>query len=85
MEPDSQPPWMQHIKARNLQGALHLLLDVLEPLGPLSAQMLWVLQPAAGILGGRRIVGDIATALEEPGGIERLRQQLAAPDHEDPT
>lgn len=68
--------WIQAVKSRGLTDALGLMLDVLEPLGALSAQVLWVVQPAAGVLAWRQAVGDIAQALEEPGGVERLRQQL---------
>lgn len=71
--------WINHMKARGLDGALGLALDALEPLGPLGAQMLWVLQPALGVLGGpqaRAAVDDLAQALEAPGGVDRLRARL---------
>jgi hypothetical protein len=68
--------WIEQVKILNLDGAFYLILDILEPLGPLGAQALYVLQPAAGIVGLREMIGDIAQALEEPEGIERLRQQL---------
>jgi len=70
------PEWVQQIRARNLGGALSLALDVLEPLGPLGAQVLWAAQPILGLLISHDAVGGLAQALEEPGGIEQLRQQL---------
>ena len=68
--------WIQQAKARGLGGFLTTLLDVLEPLGPLGAQMLWVAQPLSGVLGASQVVGHLAEALEESGGVDRLRQRL---------
>lgn len=82
---DSDQPsghdWTRQAHARGLSGALCLALDVLEPLGPLAAQLLWMAQPAAALFGWRQAVGGLAHALEEPGGVERLRQRLLS--HED--
>ncbi len=74
--PPQEHTWIKQARERGLDGALGVALDVLEPLGPLGAQVLWVLQPALGLLGARKAVGDIADALEEPGGIDRLRWLL---------
>ncbi len=71
--------WIQQVKARGLVGALRVTLDALEPLGPLGAQLMWVAQPLSGLFGAGETFGKLAEALEEPGGIERLRQLL---DHE---
>ena len=68
--------WIEAARKRGWGDALSLALDALEPLGPFGAQMLWVLQPAAGLFGGRAALGALADALEQPGGIDRLRQQL---------
>jgi hypothetical protein len=72
--------WIAEVKARGLGGALDVLLDVLEPLGPLGAQLLWVAQPVSGLAGASEAIGKIAQALEEPGGVEQIRQQL----HDEP-
>lgn len=61
---------------RGLANPLRVLLDVLEPLGPLGAQMLYIVQPASRVIGMSDGVRQLAEALEEPGGIERLRQLL---------
>lgn len=68
--------WLVAAKARGLEDALSLALDVLEPFGPLSAQCLWVLQPALGMVIARDALRDIANALETPGGVAALRQML---------
>ena len=76
MEPDSQYEWVRGVKARGLQDVFGVALDTLEPLGPLGAQVLWVLQPVLGLLGWRHAVREIAEALEKPGGVARIRAQL---------
>lgn len=75
-----EPQWIEQVRSRGWQNALIVALDVVEPLGPLAAQLLWVAQPAAGLFGAQRAVHDIAQALEEPGGLEDLRQQLWGDD-----
>lgn len=74
MDEDSR--WIEQARARGLDGALRVALDVLAPFGPLGAQVVWAAQPALGLLGLGRAAAHLADALEEPGGIERLRQQL---------
>lgn len=70
--------WMMQLKARGLAHPLRVLLDVLEPLGPMGAQLLYVAQPASRLLGTGAADGvrQLAETLEQPGGIERLRQLL---------
>jgi hypothetical protein len=68
--------WIEAVKARGLGAALHLALDVLEPLGPLGAQLLYVARPLSDLFGAGSAFMAIATALEEPGGVDRLRQML---------
>jgi len=75
-ESPSPPAWIQQAQARGLGHALGLALDVLAPLGPLGAQVIWVAQPALGLLVGRAALADLARALEQPGGVERLRAYL---------
>ena len=86
MNNDSQHRWIIEAKARGLGSALRVAFDALEPLGPLGAQVLWILQPTAGIFGGksaRHAVADVARALETPDGLESLREQLARDDDEE--
>lgn len=71
--------WINALRERNLDGAVLVALDALEPLGPLGAQLLWVTQPLFGVFGGgvgRATVTAIAEALEQPGGVEALRRLL---------
>jgi hypothetical protein len=71
--------WIERIQARGLEQVFCTALDVLEPFGPLGAQLIWIAQPAAHLIG-RDLWGEaltaLAEALEEPGGVERLRQRL---------
>jgi hypothetical protein len=73
---DEQTDWIDQIKARGFGDLMGVTLDALEPLGPLGAQLLWVFQPLSGVLGWHKAVDQIARALEEPGGIDTLRQRL---------
>ncbi len=75
--------WIDQARARGLGDALGLAFDVLEPLGPLAAQLLWVAQPAAALFGWRQAVDGLAHALEEPGGLDRLRQRLQSHSDDD--
>lgn len=68
--------WITVAKQRGLGGAVHVLLDVLEPVAPLAAGMLWVMQPIGGLFGARSAIGDLAAILDTSGGVENLRQQL---------
>lgn len=82
-EPRTDSDWLAEIRARDLDAALGLLLDVLAPLGPLAAQLLYVAQPFAGMVGGslwRDAAAGIAEALEAPGGTDALRARLDAHD-----
>jgi hypothetical protein len=72
--------WITQVKTRGMTNAVNIALDVLEPFGPLAAQMLFVLQPTFGIFGLKSAVEDIAQALDQPGGIETLRQRLKDED-----
>jgi hypothetical protein len=57
--------WIDQARRRGLGGALSLLLDALEPLGPLGAQVLWVFQPVGGLLAGAESSAG-GEALEAP-------------------
>lgn len=73
--------WIEKIRARGWGDALSTALDILEPLGPLGAQLLWVAQPAAHWIGGwGATLSELALALEDPDGIERLREMLEQDD-----
>ena len=75
-KPEESGDWLENIKARGMGDTLITVLDVLEPIGPLGAQVLWLAQPLLGVFGWHKVTGEIANALEEPGGVENLRQRL---------
>ena len=70
------PEWVQTLQARGLSDALGLALDVLEPLGVLGAQLIWVAQPVLGVWFNRDTVQHIARTLETPGEVEHIRRYL---------
>jgi hypothetical protein len=70
------PDWVKQIQARGLGDALGLALDVLEPLGVLGAQLIWVAQPVLGVWFKRDTVRSIAQTLETPGEVEHIRHFL---------
>ncbi len=72
--------WARQIRAARLDGPVGALLDAAEPLGPLGAQLLWIAQPALGLLVPRDEIGSLARLLDAPGGVAWLREQLAGPD-----
>ncbi|RMG82477.1 MAG: hypothetical protein D6712_14560 [Chloroflexi bacterium] len=76
MAEHTEYPWLEAVRTRKLTGVILWALDILEPFGPLSAQLLYIAQPTFGIFGGRQVVGDIAHALEQPEGLAHLRQVL---------
>jgi len=75
-QPPSPPDWVKQIQARGLGDALGLALDVLEPLGVLGAQLIWVAQPVLGVWFKRDTVRSIAQTLETPGEVEQIRHFL---------
>ena len=79
MMPEQQPTppeWVTQLQARGLGDALGLALDVLEPLGVLGAQLIWVAQPVLGVWFNRDMVRSIAQTLETPGEVEHIRHFL---------
>ncbi|QPC83486.1 hypothetical protein G4Y79_03635 [Phototrophicus methaneseepsis] len=72
----SDDDWITGALSRGWAPSLHLLLDVVEPIGPLAAQIAWVLQPAGSIFGAGHIFRDLAQALETSEGIQTLRRRL---------
>ena len=73
---DGLKAWIARLQELGLAHPLGLALDALEPLGPLGAQMLWVAQPALGLFVAHDTLAALGRALEEPGGMARLRQLL---------
>ena len=72
-----QSDWIATAKGRGKAPLLLSLLDAIEPIAPVLAQGLLVLEPLALLWGGGGALRALAEQLEEPGGVEALRQQLA--------
>ncbi len=73
------PEWIAELRARGWSHAALTALDILEPFGALSAQLLYVTSPTLGILGWRSPAEGLARALETPEGIEQIRSWLQEP------
>ena len=76
---DKQYPssdWIETVKRRGHAPLLLTLLDVIEPIALALAQGLWAAQPLSGLWHGRQAVRELAEWLEEPDGVEQLRQRL---------
>lgn len=68
--------WRERLQHMGLLDFAGLLLDVAEPLSPIGAQLLWVAQPALGLMVAPEKVASWAEMLEDPQQIARLREQL---------
>lgn len=80
--------WSARVHSAGLEGVVGALLDASEPLGPLGAQVLWVAQPALGLIMAHDEIDGFARVLEDPSGIAWLRAELLggdwpATEHED--
>ena len=75
-ETSKNDTWIEAAKARGWDSGLLLMMDVLEPVSPLASQMLWVVQPMAGVFGAHEAIREIAEALETPEGLKILRAKL---------
>lgn len=68
--------WGRRLRALHLGGPAGIVLDVLEPLGPFGAHLLWVLQPTLRLIAPRADIASLARLLDAPGGSSWLRAQL---------
>lgn len=76
MEHDSFQPLRDRLEQLGLRQLAGLVLDVMEPLSPFAAQVLWVAQPTLGIFMDRERVGNWASLLEDAQGYDQLRDAL---------
>ncbi len=78
METQNPPPdWIERAKGRGQAPLLLSLLDAIEPIAPVLAQGLLVMEPLALLWGGGGALRALAEQLEEPDGLTALRRQLA--------
>ncbi|MCC7452003.1 MAG: hypothetical protein IT324_31650 [Anaerolineae bacterium] len=76
--------WSAQLRSAGLDGLVGTLLDAAEPLGPLGAQLLWIAQPALGLLTPADEIDELARLLDDPAGMAWLRAELAAHPDEEP-
>lgn len=71
--------WRDRMADIGLDGLLPALAGVARPLGPLTAQLLWVTQPTLGALdrGISREIGSLAEMLHDPTAFDHLLARLA--------
>jgi hypothetical protein len=60
--------WQGHADQAGLGGVSRTVLEALQPLAPLAAQLLWVAQPTFSLIGRGAAVGALAEMLESLGG-----------------
>ena len=60
--------WQQRADQAGLGGVSRAVVEALQPLAPLAAQLLWVAQPTFGLLGRGAAIGVLAEMLEHPVG-----------------
>jgi hypothetical protein len=72
--------WGAWLHRAGLDGLASALLDALDPLAPLGAQVLYIAQPTLSLFGSRQAAGDLAHILETPGGIDWLRHTMELDD-----
>lgn len=62
----------ERVQQRGLRGPAVLALQAGRPLLLVAGQLLWVAQPALGLLGTGRQAGQLAQLLEKPGAADLL-------------
>jgi hypothetical protein len=59
--------WQQRAEQAGLGDVSSAVMEALQPLAPLAAQLLWVAQPTFGLIGRGAAIGALAEMLEHPG------------------
>jgi hypothetical protein len=59
--------WRQRAEEAGLGDVSSAVMEALQPLAPLAAQVLWVAQPTFSLIGRGAAVGALAEMLESPG------------------
>jgi hypothetical protein len=60
--------WQQRADQAGLGGVSRAMMEALQPLAPLAAQLLWVAQPTFSLFGRGAAIGVLAEMLEGPAG-----------------
>lgn len=72
--------WQVWLHRHGLEGLAGAFLEASEPLAPIGAQLLYVVQPVFGLVAPREAIGRWAKLLETPGGLAWLRARLTPGD-----
>ncbi len=67
--------WITFARQRQLNSWLAFALEALEPLAPLAAQALYLIEP---VVGSRSATRSLAAALEDDEARQDLRRRLMA-------
>jgi len=59
--------WQHRAEQAGLGDISSAVMEALQPLAPLAAQLLWVAQPTFGLIGRGAAIGALAEMLEHPG------------------
>ena len=68
--------WLREWQGRPQGEWLAMALDAFEPIAPIGAQVLYILQPTMGWMIARERLYALAQALETPEGVTAVRQLL---------
>jgi len=80
-KPNPEPhPWIVAARQRGWGEVMVSALDMVEPVAPVLAQMIWVVQPTVSLFGSTQEWAQFAEALETREGVAGLRKQLQEED-----
>ncbi len=75
--------WLREWRGRPQGDWLSTALDLFEPIAPLGAQVLYILQPTMSWMIERERLQALAQALETPDGVSAVQQWLHGDAHDD--
>jgi hypothetical protein len=76
MDEQQLDAWVGQIRARGWVGVICTVLDMIEPIAPLAAQLLYVGHPVSRIIARDFPLEALADALETADGVSKLRKRL---------
>lgn len=68
--------WLDDLTERVPASGLLFMLDVIEPVAPVAAGVLWVVQPLVGTVINPLHLTQLAEHLDHAAGVAALRQHL---------
>lgn len=79
---DTVERWRKQIDHLGVGGIINTLLLAFAPLAPFGAQLIYVAQPVVGLWVKRDTLNQWADLLENPSGVDWLRQHLTGQEDE---